>query len=128
MIKKIKSGISNVWEFYRTAPFAESTFVLLSYYVVEAFKDNNLLKGFTISGITLCSVAAVYHQFKLKKRLENHIQEHGFTKGGFEKTIPTWCGRQTARVVAEKHGCLDEYVKLCKQNREVMRDRYIPHF
>ncbi|MBI5065871.1 hypothetical protein HZA97_06550 [Candidatus Woesearchaeota archaeon] len=127
MIKKIKSGISTVWDFYRTAPFGETSALILSHYAFEAFKKNLLLEGSLIVISAVFSVWVARDQFKLKKRLEDHIEDHGFTSEGFETTIPTWCGRQTARVVAEKHNCLDEYVKLCEQYKGTMSYRFLPH-
>lgn len=126
MMQKIKSGISNVWDFYRTAPFGETSLALFGYYGFKAVReDPYFILPFLAAGVL--GVLAVKKQFKLKRSLEDNIRENGFTSECFERTIPTWCGRQTARVVAEKHGCLDEYIKLCEQQKQLMTHNYIPH-
>lgn len=69
----------------------------------------------------------VKRQFKRRDYLENSLKEGKFDDKDFGKTVPEWCMRQTARVVAKKHGRLDQYEELCNDNQSAQRLRWLPH-
>lgn len=116
MVDIIKSGLKYIIDFYRTSPLAESM-VLLNAIQIPSNFDNIGLLGlnvlFTVAGISITA-----KQFRLRKRLEQSVSEHGYDNRTFYRTIPEWCDRQTARVVAENCGHLEDYVALCQANRD----------
>jgi hypothetical protein len=73
-------------------------------------------------------IAKIYAQFKLKHRLEGRIEAHEFRQFDFRPTTTVWCHRQTARLVCEKAGYLEEYEKLCEANHTSMENKWLPHF
>jgi len=89
--------------------------------------DEPFLIGMNILG-SLVGVAISAKQFKLRNRLEKSVAEHGYDDRAFEKTIPEWCDRQTARVVAKNYGNLDDYVALCESNNDRMSLPNLGHF
>ncbi len=126
MIGKIKAGLEYIADFYRTAPIPETIF-LTSAGVIPFFYDEPLSMGVHIINSLIC-VAFTAKQFKLRCRLENSISEHGYDERIFETTIPEWCDRQTARVVAKKYGNLDDYVTLCDTNKGRISLSNLGHF
>ncbi len=98
-------------DFYRTAPIPETVFLMQAVAIPVQY-DTPLLMGTSIFN-SLVAIVFAAEQFKLRRRLENSVSEHGYTDKAFKTTIPAWCDRQTARVVAKNCGSLDDYVALC---------------
>lgn len=120
-----KGKVNSVKDFYRIAPFGES---------LAAIDIVNLLASRTptsiessLASLVVC-IMVTRRQFKLKNRLEESISEDGYEDEVMKKTIPTWCNRQTAGVVAEKLGKREQYKELCKKNKKKMEFKYIPNF
>ena len=122
----IKNGLKHIADFYRTAPYGE-TWALFSAGSVFLTYDNPLL-FVAIMGGTLGGIDSVKNQFKLRKRLEKSVSEHGYNNSVFERTIPNWCDRQTARVVARNCGHLDSYVDLYRNNKKQIILSDLPNF
>ncbi|UZE94305.1 MAG: hypothetical protein IB618_01905 [Candidatus Pacearchaeota archaeon] len=126
MIEKIKAGLEYIADFYRTAPVGETLFLMNAGPIPFTY-DKPLLIGINILGSLIC-VHSTAKQFKLRRRLENSVSEHGYDDRAFETTILDWCDRQTARVVTKNCGNLDDYVALCDTNRERMSLANLRHF
>jgi len=126
MIEKIKAGLGYVADFYRTAPLGETIFLMNAGQIPLNY-DEPLLLGMNILGSLGC-VALSAKQFKLRRRLENSVTEYGYNDRAFETTIPEWCDRQVARVVAKNYGNLDDYIALCKSNKDKMSLPNLKHF
>ena len=118
MFEKIKAGLGYMVDFYRTAPFGETMF-LINAGVITWNYDEPFLIGASLLG-SLGAIGLTKKQFKLRKRLENSVSKHGYDDKAFETTIPEWCDRQTARLVAKNHGSLDNYIALCDTNKDRM--------
>ena len=118
MIKKIRAGLKYIVDFYRTSPIGETLFLINAGQI--PFNDNPFLISMGIFG-SLVGVAITTKQFKLRHRLESSVSKQGYNDKIFKTTIPEWCDRQTARVVAKNCGNLDDYVALCDTNRTFVK-------
>ena len=118
MINKIKNSLTYIADLYRTAPLGE-TICFLNASQIPFDLDKPAIVGIALFG-SFCGVALAIKQFKLRRRLEKDVLEKGYDDRIFEKTIPEWCDRQTARVAARTYGHLDDYVNLCKRNKDRM--------
>jgi hypothetical protein len=79
--------------------------------------------------ITMAYGAAfVARQFKLRRRLEATVEQHGYDDRVFSTTTSEWCARQTSRVVCRNSGDLIAYTALCKKNEETAQLAWLPHF
>lgn len=127
-------------ESVRTAPFGMSYFATAAgyagYQISEVVGSNNgPLDTATRLGVSAALGAFLSHkgtwlvkrQFKRRDYLENSLKDGEFNEVDFGKTVPEWCMRQTARVVAEKHGRLEEYKELCDEHQAAQRLRWLPH-
>lgn len=112
MFEKIMHGIDYAVDLYRIAPFGETLF-LVNAGNAAYFHDNPFTVAFSIVG-SLGGIAIAAKQFRLKNRLEKIISKNGYDDRVFKRTTYAWCDRQTARVVAKRHGYLDRYNSLCK--------------
>ena len=126
MIEKIKAGLEYIADFYRTAPLGETIF-LMNVGLIPLDYDEPIALGINIFG-SLTGVALTAKQFELRQRLENLVSKQKYNDRAFETTIPEWCDRQVARVVAKKYGNLDDYVALCESNKDKMSLPNLRHF
>ncbi len=119
MKQTITSKLEYMVDFYRTAPFGETMFLLGAGIGFVNYDFPPLL----FPGVywSILGIAFTAEQFMLKRRLERSLSQHGYEDRVFETTIPEWCDRQMTRVVAEKHGCLEDYVALCEKHRDRMK-------
>lgn len=84
--------------------------------------------------IFICGSSFVYQgiskarsSFALRKRIENHIDNHGYSDRALESTVPLYCSRQAARVACGATGHLDEYEKLCESSELLIICSKVPH-
>jgi hypothetical protein len=75
-----------------------------------------------------CGIFIIQKQYQLRARLENICQKRGYSDRAFQLTTKEWCDRQTARIAAEKHGHLSEYIALCDRYKEKSHFTNIRHF
>lgn len=73
------------------------------------------------------SGALVARQLVLGNKLEATAERRGFSERVMSETTDEWCNRQTARVVCENNGALDQYIELCDSRRESAQLKFIPH-
>jgi len=115
---KFKAGLEYVVDLYRTAPFGETGFLINEGFIPLNY-DNPILLIMNILG-SLGGIGLSIKQFRLRKRLEKSVSDHGYADRAFETTLTEWCDRQTARVVAKNYNCLDNYDALCNSNKDRM--------
>lgn len=128
MLKKVKSALNYVTDFYRTAPMGETLF-LANVGVGSLCLSCGFPLGMNIALFgSLGGIVASEQQFKLRRRLEKSVSEYGYTENVFYKTISSWCDRQTARVVAKRADHLEDYVNLYKSNKEEISFPDLGHF
>lgn len=115
--KQIKSGIEYLADIYRTAPFAETVlFMGAAELALGLYVDMDFL---LLGALAIpCGISLTIDQFKLRRKLEKSISELGYMGKDFKKTRHLWCDKQTASVVARRHGCLEEYLALCDKVQE----------
>ena len=124
--KTIKKAARYISDFYRTAPFAETILILTVGYTIKRH-ESIIDVGLGIMNSVICA-GLTKKQFDLRQRLEKLMDKYGYDKRYFKKTLTEWCDRQTARVVAKNSGHLEDYVKLCEDNKEHMRYSWIKNF
>ncbi|MBI2578687.1 MAG: hypothetical protein HYW26_03180 [Candidatus Aenigmarchaeota archaeon] len=125
MLERVR--IKGVIDFYRAAPVGETFFLLSAGALAASLQYRNLISATVILAGCAYSLYVIRKQFKLKRRLEESVIEHGYDERVFYKTLSNWCDRQTARVVAENRGFLDRFDSLCESNRAIMDLPYLPH-
>ncbi len=76
---------------------------------------------------TAVTGSSVGHAFRIRERLEQAVNEHGYDDRVFEPTTRLWCTRQAARVACEQTGCLEQYEELCDEQAESAMFTNIPH-
>lgn len=123
-------------ETFRTAPlgisFAIASLCMTGGLVAQAVQEDSSTASEVIpiaistANISL-GISAARKQFKLRGRVENFIENHGFDERYFTRTTAEWCDRQTTRVACEKYGMLDKYVVVCDNNKQNDYLTYIPH-
>jgi hypothetical protein len=88
-----------------------------------------LLTGLAIGSSVAAPMEGVLieRQLHLRDRLEHNIETHGYSDRLMAPTTDEWCARQTARVVSENHGMLEQYKALCEQRSETARLLWLPH-
>jgi len=120
--KKIAKGAIDL---YRTAPYGGSLLIADLGLVPLVLNEPVLLGGVVVAGCGATEL--ISRQIRLRDELENFVSRHGYVDKAFESTIGEWCARQTARVVAERHDCLEEYESLCARYKEKVRCAFLPH-
>ena len=119
-------------EDFRTAPIGFSVMAsgLLwpAYYAVEGGPNITDLASLpmTVMHVAMGSLA-VSAQFRLRERLENFVERHGYSEEAFSTTTREWCARQTARIVCQKYGLLERYEELCDRQIDSQDFRRLPH-
>jgi len=123
MFKQIKKVSKQLIEGIRTAPVGTGYYVGGLLYM-PTYNYYTLIIG----GIAaLVGVLMIRTQFNEKNRLEKLIREEGYKDRIFKPTISEWCARQTARVVAKKYNCLDQYTELCENNKAIQELYFLKH-
>jgi hypothetical protein len=120
MIEKIKAGLRYAADFYRTAPIGETIFLINAIPLTLSFYNKDIPIVCLNAVGALSGIVFAAKKFRLKQRLEKSVAEDGYDNRNFKTTIPEWCDRQTARVVAKNNGHLDDYIALCESNIEMM--------
>ena len=121
----------------RTAPLGTGFLGIFGFEIIlnasELRTDNTaimaigaLATAVEVTGLGLGG-ALIRRQISLKQRLEDSIERHGYEERIFAQTTDEWCTRQTARVVAEDNGVLDQYKELCEQRTSTAQLAFLPH-
>jgi len=79
-----------------------------------------------VTALSVLGTMAANDQFRLGERLETAIERTGYNDRVLATTT-TWCDRQTATVVCEQSGHLEQYRQLCAQNQATARLTWLPH-
>ncbi|MBT5023227.1 hypothetical protein HOK51_03240 [Candidatus Woesearchaeota archaeon] len=122
MLDSFKSGAKNAYEraynAFRVAPYATSVYLVSFGALVHSVYVENGFHNFLAIG-ALASLSIINNQFKLKSKLEQRIEEsNGFKEDDFKNTPITWCGRQTAYVVAKNAGYEKEFLDFCNKKKD----------
>lgn len=125
----IKVRVKPILDTIRATPLGSGFLALnLGLMAVGAYHESICFAAAPILGGAI-SLRLAYNQQWLKKRLEELcVTEGGYSDRLFKATTGEWCDRQTARVVAENQGKLEEYTQLCEQNKERATLTWLPHF
>lgn len=125
-MKEIFSEVNKIRDAYRTAPLGE-TLAALSLGLALVNRNDLSVFGVGVS-VAVLGIYLTKKQFNLRERLEDSIRRHGYDDILMSRTIPAWCDRQTARVVAREHDRLPSYEALCKKDKHRMYYRFLPNF
>lgn len=127
MEERPPSTFEKMAEIYRVAPYGETLFLWNLFWGLTTYGLGNApISIFGLSG-ALISIIVVRNQFRLKSRLEKTLRVNGYQDRNFTPTLSEWCNRQTARVVTEKFGYLEQYETLCQNNPDKQKLRSVPH-
>ncbi len=124
-----RSLFRNAVDFYRTAPFAETVF-LINVVLAYTYSDFIVTSGFySINALT--SIYLATERFSARYRLEETLQKYGFDERLFAPGLNEWCTRQTDYVAADRQGYGEEYLQFVNKNRRNLPGSalpMIPHF
>ncbi|MCX6733375.1 MAG: hypothetical protein NTX63_01020 [Candidatus Peregrinibacteria bacterium] len=132
----VRNRVNKIVDFIRTAPVGYGLFLYGVYlgaeYIQDSqIRDNIVSQAFTV-GAAVFNVLGGYliasKQFAVKRKLEKKCAANGYSDKIFQKTTPTWCDRQTARVVTRRLGKLDKYTELCDKNKKEQQFSWLGHF
>jgi hypothetical protein len=125
----ITSSIKDVIDFVRTAPLGIGLSVVTLTLSISSDDAGAMLLSL---GYLIPSSSLIVRQMHLRHRLENIINSKGYRDADFQKTLPEWCDRQTAMVVARNSGNQEKYENLYTINKkdhpDTMSFKWLPHF
>ncbi|MDP2642698.1 MAG: hypothetical protein Q8P62_02550 [Candidatus Peregrinibacteria bacterium] len=130
-MQAIRDRAGKVLDFIRTAPFGYGFLLANALITTDMIKNphgNNYITALLSATTTITTIMAIKDQFNLRAKLERKSAIEGYSDEIFTKTIPKWCDRQTARVVARRLGKLDKYTALCEKNKGEMAYPKLGHF
>lgn len=128
MKERLRRYSTDAFDLYRTTPLGASIAILTMEEAVSKALRHDWFGAACLTLATFSASIFIIQQMSLRRRLEHSIEQHGYQERVFKTTVQEWCDRQTALVVARRHGVLPLYQKLCLQNMERMSLPFIPHF
>lgn len=114
-LSQMQNTFHRLLENLMVAPVWEGVFVLGGESLPFTYEHSELLALSCV--FLLLGREGIAIELEVKKRLENICQKRGYSDWAFRFTVGAWCDEHVAKMVAKKHGHLEEYLKLCEKEK-----------